>query len=158
MNSPSLRFAVQIEGRIEWRLARNCSVTPKQLCAFFASLCVVSVVISVGFWLNGATLVAPFAMLELVVVGIALLVYARHATDCEHLVLDGAHLQVQIELAGHRTQAAFERQWVQVHKPVAGSDLIQLCSQGQTLQVGRHVRPELRAALAAEISRALRAI
>ncbi len=44
------------------------------------------------FWFQGATLVIPFATLELAAVGLAFLVYARHAADGERISLRGGAL------------------------------------------------------------------
>jgi uncharacterized membrane protein len=87
LNSPVsnsvFRFATVSGQNIHWFLKRNCSVTPSQLGWLYASLCVVSLGIGTLFWLHGAPLVLPFAWLELTAVGVAFMVYARHATDGE---------------------------------------------------------------------------
>ena len=74
---------------VQWLFKRNCSVTPAQLVWLYVSLCVVSLGIAIFFWWQGATLVMPLAWLEIVVVGAAFWVYARHATDGERTVLQG---------------------------------------------------------------------
>jgi uncharacterized membrane protein len=156
MREAAWRFAVADAQGLRWHLVRNCSVTPRQLAALYASLCAIAVVVATGFWLHGAPLVAPFAVLELVVVGIAFLLYARRATDGERLRLAGDQLEVEIEQAGRVTHTVFQRQWVQVHAPAAASALIELRGQGHSVFLGRHVRPELRAGLAKELVVALR--
>ncbi len=119
-------------------------------------LCGVSLAIGVFFWLQGATLVLGFASLELLVVGLAFLVYARHATDGEWISLQGASLVVERETAGRRERAEFERQWVRVEPKAGEHSLIELSGRGRKVEVGRFVRPELRQVLAGEIRRALR--
>ncbi len=142
--------------RVQWLLKRNCSVTPGQLGWLYASLCVVSLGIATFFWLQGAKLVMPFAWAELVAVGSAFLVYARHARDGEKIVLDGEQLVVELETAGHMQRAAFNREWVRIEPRSADGSLIEVSGQGQSVRVGRHLRPELRPALAREIRFALR--
>ena len=66
----------------------------------YGSLCLVSLSIGSVFWIWGAKLVMPFVGLELVAVGLAFLVYARHATDGEHISLEGGRLVVELENAG----------------------------------------------------------
>ena len=83
MSDPVYQFAQVSEASICWRLRRNCSVTPSQLIAFYLMLCTVSLVIGGFFWYQGAPFVLGFAGLELLAVGVAFLVYARHATDRE---------------------------------------------------------------------------
>ena len=141
---------------VQWLLKRNCSVTPAQLMCMFASLSVVSLGIATFFWMQGATLVMPFAWAELVAVGIAFIVYARHARDGEKIFLQGGQLVVELETAGRLQRAEFNREWVRVEPKNGDGSLIEVSGQGRSVRVGRHVRPELRPALAKEIRFALR--
>lgn len=156
MSNPVFRFATVQGQNIHWFLKRNCSVTPAQLGWLYASLCVVSLGIATFFWFQGAVLILPFAWVELVGVGIAFLVYARHAGDGERISLEGRQLVVELESAGHLRRAEFNRDWVRVEPGAGKRSLIELSGQGQRVSVGRYVRPELRPALAQEIRRALR--
>ena len=137
-------------------MKRNCSVTPAQLLALFMSLSVVSLGIATFFWFQGATLVMPFAWLELLAVGAAFVVYARHARDGEKISLQDGQLVVEQETAGRLERAEFNREWVRVEPKDGDGSLIEVSGQGRTVRVGRHVRPELRPALAREIRYALR--
>lgn len=162
LTTPSIRFAKapgqsgQGQQAVQWLLKRNCSVTPAQLLWLYVSLCVVSLGIAGFFWVQGATMVMPFAWLELVVVGAAFRVYARHATDGERIVLQGSQLVVELESAGRLERAEFNREWVRVEPKNGDGSLIEVSGQGRSVRVGRHVRPELRPALAREIRHALR--
>jgi uncharacterized membrane protein len=120
------------------------------------SLCVVSLGIATGFWLLGATMIMPFAGLELAVVGGAFLVYARHATDGERIILQGSQLVVEQTSAGKVLRAEFNRAWVRVEPQADDRSLVELSGQGQCVRVGRYIRPELRPLLAREIRVALR--
>jgi uncharacterized membrane protein len=159
---PAFRFATQSNSGdagqhgVQWLLKRNCSVTPMQLLGLFVSLSVVSLGIATVFWFQGATLIMPFAWAELILVGIAFVVYARHAQDGEKISLQGGQLVVELETAGRLQRAEFNCQWVRVEPKDGDGSLIEVSGQGQTVQVGRHVRPELRPALAREIRYALR--
>jgi uncharacterized membrane protein len=150
------RFATVQGQAIHWFLGRNCSVTPAQLGWLYASLCVVSLGIAAFFWFEGAVLVLPFAWLELAAVGVAFLVYARHAADREHITLSGRCLVVELENAGRLERAEFNRDWVRVEPGVDDRSLIEVSGQGRRMNVGRYLRPDLRPALAQEIRRALR--
>lgn len=151
------RFATVSGQRIDWRLVRNCSVTPVQLAWMYASLCVVSLGIATFFWVLGARLVMPFAWLEMVAVGVAFAMYGRHAADGERISLQGSRLVVELETAGKLERAEFDRNWVRVEPKSGDRSLIMLSAQGRTVEVGRFMRPELRPALASEIRMALRA-
>ena len=131
-------------------------MTPSQLGWLYLSLCVLSLGIGLFFWVQGATLVLAFAGLEITVVGLAFLAYARHATDGEKISLQGARLVVECESAGRLERAEFAREWVRVEPKSGDNSLIELSGQGQTIEVGRFVRPELRQVLAREIRKALR--
>jgi len=160
--TPAFRFATlpaqgsHGQGTVQWLLKRHCSVTPAQLGWLYVSLCVMSLGIAAFFWAQGATLVMPFAWLELLAVGAAFLAYARHATDGEKIVLQGERLVVELETAGRTQRAEFNREWVRIEPKDGDGSLIEVSGQGRSVRVGRHVRPELRPALAREIRCALR--
>lgn len=156
MSNSVFRFATVSGQNIHWFLRRNCSVTPAQLGWIYLSLCVVSLGIGSMFWLQGARLIMPFVGLELVAVGVAFLVYARHAADGEWICLEGGRLVVELENGGRLQRAEFNRNWVRVEPRVGDRSLIQVSAQGRSVEVGRYVRPELRPALASEIRMALR--
>lgn len=69
--------------------------------------------------------------------------------------MHGTRVTVECELGGVMHQASFERDWLQIEWS-GRQQLIELRGQGQVISVGRFVRPEWRAALAAEIRRAVR--
>jgi uncharacterized membrane protein len=150
------RFATVQGQAIHWFLGRNCSVTPAQLGWLYASLCVVTLAIGTLFWVQGAVLILPFAWLELAAVGVAFLLYARHAADREHILLSGRRLVVETESAGRLERAEFNREWVRVEPALDDRSLIEVSGQGRRVIVGRYLRPELRPQLAQEIRRALR--
>lgn len=155
----ALRFgreSVSSAHAMHWLLRRNCSVTPSQMLAFFTSLCIVSLGVATACWMQGATLVMPFAWLELVAVGAALLAYARHATDSESIQLQHGRLTVEHACGRRVERAEFVPSWVRVEPEHGDNSLIELSGQGQRISVGRFVRPELRRQLANELRWALR--
>ena len=156
MSNLVFRFATVQGQNIQWFLQRNCSVTPAQLGLLYVSLCVVSLGIGTAFWFQGATLVLPFAWVELFAVGAAFLVYSRHARDGERICLTGPQLVVELENGGKLERTEFRREWVRVEPQLGDGSLIELSGQGRSINVGRYVRPELRPALAQEIRMALR--
>lgn len=146
------------EGRwqVEWVLKRNCSMSPRQTMAVYASLCVVSLGIAACFWALGATMVMPFAWAELLALGACLLVYARHAADQERIALSRERLTVEYRHGGHVDCAEFQPPWVRVEPGCGDDSLIELSGRGVRIEVGRYVRPELRGDLAREFRAALR--
>nr|WP_315464788.1 DUF2244 domain-containing protein [uncultured Rhodoferax sp.] len=158
MTNSVFRFATVQGQHVHWFLKRNCSLTPLQLLWAYLSLCAVSLGVGLFFWFQGATLVIPFASLELIAVGVAFLGYARHSTDGEHISLQENRLVVELEYAGRLERAEFQRGWVRVEPRVDDSSLIELSERGRVIRVGRYIRPELRPQLAREIRSALRAV
>jgi uncharacterized membrane protein len=159
--SPAWRFGTELGGeggsrRVEWRLKRNCSITPKQLFAVYLSLCAVSLVIAGGFAWAGASPVLVFAGVELLLVGIALLVWARHAADQERITLAGSALTVEHQHGTQVERREFRASWVRVEPLSSDRSLIEVAGDGHTACVGRYVRPELRPSLARELRAALR--
>lgn len=143
-------------GAVRWRLRRNCSISPSQLGLVYVSLCLVSLTIGGFFLAQGAPWVLVFAGAELLALGVALLVYARHAADREELTLVGSSLQVEQHYGSQVKLTDLVADRVTVEPSGGQGSLVKLSSRGQTLHVGRFLRPELRAAFAQELRMALR--
>ena len=158
--APPLRFGRTLEpsgdGSVQWLLKRNCSITPRQLLAFFSTLCAVSFAIASAFWWRGAPLVLPFAGVEITAVALALLVYARHAADREWMVLRPGVLCVECTVGRRTDRVEFQPAWVRIEPQSGDRSLIELSGQGKRVAIGRFVRPELRRALADELRGTLR--
>lgn len=141
---------------LQWLLRRNCSVTHGQLGSVYLSLCVVSLFIGGYFFVQGAPVVLAFTGLELLLVGLALTLFARHAGDRETLTLVGRSLQVEQCIGSRIERTAFAADWLHVEPAGGQGSLVQLSGRGQRVRVGRFLRPELRAAFARELRHALR--
>ncbi|WP_229217410.1 DUF2244 domain-containing protein [Massilia forsythiae] len=98
----------------EWTLQRNCSLAPRQVARAYAGLCCVSLAVAAGFLLNGVWLVLAFSLPELALVALALVLYARHATDHERVLLADGCLLVESVHAGERRQARLDPLWTRV--------------------------------------------
>jgi uncharacterized membrane protein len=154
------RFGRELEGSaargMQWVMRRNCSITPRQMMAVYLSLCGVSLAIAGGFWIFGARTVLAFTGLELLALGAALTLYARHATDCETIVLSGRELAIEHRCGQGVERERFRAEWVRV-EPVSGDgSLVEVSGEGRHTRVGRYVRPEWRSQLAQELRLALR--
>ncbi len=142
--------------QIEWLLKRNCSLAPGQMFGLFACLCVCSLSIAMFFWLQGARMVMSFAWIELIAVGAAMLLYARHAADREVIALHHDTLTVEHACGNHVERVEFQAAWVRVEPRAGDQSLVELTGQGRRIFVGRFIRPELRRKLADELRAALR--
>jgi uncharacterized membrane protein len=148
----------------EWTLQRNCSMTPRQVARAYGVLCTISLTVAFGFFLRGFWMVLAFSLLELSCVGLALLLYARHALDCEHISLSEHCLLVECVQAGVLVIARLDPLWARVLPPAETlstgrrSRLITLESRGVRVEVGRFVNETKRRQVARELRQALRQV
>jgi uncharacterized membrane protein len=141
---------------LQWQLRRNCSITPRQMLLAYALLCTISLAVGLFFWFTGARVVLAFTGFELMLLGAAMLVFARHAGDRETLTLVGRSLLVERAVGPRVERAAFAADWLTVEPAAGQNSLVELSGLGQTMRVGRFLRPELRGELARELRLALR--
>src|SRR5262245_1751621 len=78
-----------------WTVKRNCSASPAQLAAVFASMIGLSFIFGVVFAAHGMWLILPFVGLELVAVAIAFICYGRRAADLERITLSEHDLHIE---------------------------------------------------------------
>jgi uncharacterized membrane protein len=140
----------------EWLLKRNCSLSPRQVGWAYGLLCLGAIGIALLFALLGIWFVFAFAVLEMAGLALALLHYARHATDREHVALsDGCLLVERIE-AGERRQVRLDPYWTRIAVPDRQRSLIRLESRGVRVEIGGFVSEEVRQQVAQELRRELR--
>lgn len=148
-----------------WTLSRNCALTPRQVGAFYLSLVVASVVIATIFLIRGAWMVLPFSLIEMVAVGAALLVYARHAVDRERVSLGSDALVIESVEGDKRSVKRVDPRVARVvveSRSRSARDVVLVVARGERIAVGRFVcerernrfARELRVALAAALSSA----
>jgi uncharacterized membrane protein len=142
----------------EWMLRRNCSLSPRQLGIAFAVLCALTLMVAAVFVLHGAWIVLYFSVLELTVAAVAFLVYARHATDYEHLALMEGCLLIEQVQAGNVRQARLDPCWTHIVFPPRPRALINLEARGVSVEIGRYVTESKRRQIAQELRQALRAL
>ena len=133
-------------------LKRNCSISPARLACVFAALAVAVLGIGVGFAVAGAWLILPFAGLEVLMLGTAFVLYARHAADYERIELHDGRLQVEVADAERRARYELDARRVRVG--MQGPNLM-LQGPGGELELGRHLDADSRIAFAAELKRRL---
>ncbi|WP_296228414.1 DUF2244 domain-containing protein [Ralstonia sp. UBA689] len=138
--------------RKNWLMKRNCSLSPRQVGWFYLSIVILSFVIATFFAWQGAWLVLPFSGLEVTALGWALLYYARHASDYEHIRLDADALVVEQVFASRRVRHVFNPRWVRVELEESLREQVALCSSGRVVRVGRFLDPAGRRCLADELS------
>ncbi|KVM11203.1 hypothetical protein WL05_29850 [Burkholderia ubonensis] len=140
----------------DWLMKRNCSMSPRQFVLFYASLAGFSLAIAAMLMWQGAWLVMPFTGVELLAVGVAFAIYARHAVDYERIRLFPHRLMIERMNAEQLTQIEFNPRWVRVEPGATPRDPIRLVSRGQTVVIGQHLAQYRRAQFADELRAALR--
>lgn len=142
----------------EWLLKRNCSLAPGQLAVIFGSLATVSLGISAAFAAMGAWLVVPFACIEVLALGVAFVVYARHAADYERIVLCRDCLLVETCRGDRLRREQCAPAWTRVEYGGSRRELIGLVAAGRRIDVGRFVPESERPGLARQLRRQLHGI
>lgn len=137
--------------RQEWLLKRNCSLAPGHLAVIFGSLAAVSLGIAAMFAAWGAWLVLPFAFVEVLALGVAFVVYARHAADYERIVLCHDCLMVETCRAERLRREECVPAWTRVEYSGTRRELIGLVAAGRRIDVGRFVPESDRRRLARQL-------
>jgi uncharacterized membrane protein len=140
---------------MQWVFRKNCSLSPRQLLAWYLSLCAITLVIAGGFWLAGYWIVLPFAGLELSLVALAFVIYARHAADYEMVQLNRYQLKITSASGSKLTEIVLSPQWVRLDYDGKYKAPLMLSHQGEKIKFGRYIaerdkpsmHKELRAAL-----------
>lgn len=139
----------------QWLLKRNCALTPRQLAAWFATLGAVSLGIAVLFATQGAWMVVPFTCIELTALGVAFIVYARHAADYERILLGPRRLVVERASGNAVHRVVWEPEWIRVEYAGTHRAPVRLLAGGRQLEVGRFVPDEQRKDFAQQLRESL---
>ena len=137
---------------VRWIFKKNCSFTPKQVGLFYLAQSVFSLIVASFFLIQGIWLILPFTLLELIVLGFALLIYAKHATDYEEIMLNHDQLVITHYEANKLNTFVANLLWVKLSKKPTEKKLIGIEYKGQLIEIGRfihlHKRDEFRSQLA----------
>ena len=153
LNAPrGLAFREELGG-FSLILKRNCSISPSGLACVFFALAVVVLAIGTGFAIAGAWLILPFAGLEVVLLGGAFVLQARHATDYERIALERDRLKV--EVADGPRLARYELDASRVRVEMDGSRVM-VRGARERLELGRYLDEQSRIVFGAELKKRLR--
>jgi uncharacterized membrane protein len=138
---------------------RNDSLGSCWRWRLFASLCVVSFGLALGFAALGAWMVLPYSVLEMAVLYLAFRWFERHASDWERVSICGDRVILERDRAGVYTRREFNRFWARVELEESGSDnrppRLTLRFAAQRVPFGDDLPAEERVAVARELRRAL---
>ena len=89
-------------------------------------------------------MILPFTLIELTALGIALLIYARHALDYESIAIDGNVLTVEKNIGGKLERDEFNSKWLQLKQEEYGKRLIRIEQSDKELPIGIFVPVDAR--------------
>ena len=104
-----------------------------------------SSIIATYFLVQGIWMILPFTIIELTALGIALLIYARHALDYESIAIDGSSVTVEKNIGGKLERHEFNTKWLQLKQEEDGKRLIRIEQSDQELPIGIFVPVDARA-------------
>lgn len=139
----------------QWVFKRNCSLSPRQLLHWYLSLCGITLVIAMGFLLAGFWIVLPFAGLELLLVGTAFVVYARHAADYEKIELQPNQLLLEMADGSKVIQLEWSPQWARLSYNGKYKAPLLFSYKGQQVKIGKFIAEKDKSALHRELKAAL---
>jgi uncharacterized membrane protein len=116
----------------------------------FVALALLVLAIGAGFAVAGAWLILPFAGLEVLLLGAAFVLYARHAADYERIELAGG--RVTVEIADGASTVRHEMDGARI---AVEEGRVMLRGAEKELEIGRHLGADARAELAADLQRTL---
>jgi uncharacterized membrane protein len=153
--------AKAVEGAADFTFVarRNNSLSSGGRLLVLGFIAAVVLAISLGFALNGAWLVFPFAGLEILVVYLAFRYVERRAGDYECIALHDESIVIERQQAAKTERFDFNRRWVQValtESRGASRSRLLLRSHGKEVEFGIHLTGEQRAALARRLKEHLK--
>jgi uncharacterized membrane protein len=125
-------------------------MSPAGLAKVFAALALLVLGIGAGFAAAGAWLILPFAGLEVLLLGAAFLLYARHAADYEKIELESGRVTVEVADGGRTERHRLEGARVSMEE-----GRVVLRDAKEELEIGRYLGAEARAKLAADLEKTL---
>lgn len=125
-------------------------MSPAGLATVFAALAALVLAIGAGFAAAGAWLVLPFAGLEVLLLGAAFVLHARHAADYERIELQSGRLEVEVTEADRVARYQLQNARVSMEE-----GRVVLRDAKEAIEIGRHIGAEARAELVAELEKAL---
>lgn len=136
------------------------SLSPREMLAFFILICMVTLVINIGFLMVGAWLVLPFAGLELLALGLALWFVYRAGERVEIVTIKGDDVRVLKQDRNISEEWHYQRYWAQAvlreDKNSWHPNKLYIRSHGRALEIGKCLTDHERERLAADIKEILK--
>ena len=117
----------------------------------------VSICISLVFWVIGAPLILPFALLESLLLVVAFVCHARAVCDFDEITLNDRYLVVRQERRGQTKQHQFTRGLFRVSMTDGPSPLVRVAESGKQVELGEWLLVHERASLCRQLATELMA-
>jgi uncharacterized membrane protein len=124
---------------IRWIFKKNCSFTPKQVGLFYLAQATFSLLVAGFFLWQGIWVVLPFTFIELIVLAILLLLYAKHATDYEEILLEDGLFVLKMSNGYRVTEFAASASWLQLSNQLTPKKMIGVYYQGKLKEFGKFI-------------------
>ncbi|PKO45868.1 MAG: DUF2244 domain-containing protein [Betaproteobacteria bacterium HGW-Betaproteobacteria-22] len=137
------------------------SLSPIGYVWLFMSIAAINATAAVGFALAGAWLVLPFAGLELLAFGSALVITYLHHDDYESIAITDDVVVIQKHSYKNFEKFTFQRYWAKVtlRQALDGANAIFIGSHGKEVEFGsRFIIKEERAIIAEQLKQQLKII
>jgi len=133
------------------RFRPNCSSTPQVLMAVLGLVASVSILISLVFWVMGAPLILPFALIESLLLAVAFVCHARTRNDFDEITLNDTHLVVLQERQGQTKEHQFTRGLFRVSMTDGPHALVRVTESGKQVELGEWLLPQERLSLCTQL-------
>lgn len=137
----------------------NRAMPWRQQLVLFSIIAAFSLGIAVGFFMQGLTLILPFAGLELLALGAALYISAWRGGRREVINIDNEKVTVEIGRDEPEQRFEFDRIWLKVVLQKSWSSWypsrLLLRSHGRQIEIGSFLNEQERQALASTLRKAL---
>jgi uncharacterized membrane protein len=125
------------------------------LVLVYSALSTTCLLVASFFALRGVWYILGFAVLEIFAVGVAFFLFARHATDREHITLTDDCLLVELIRREEVWRYRLDPRTTRVEPPPMSGGLIGLRSNGVKVEVGQFLTERNRREFARELRNAL---
>jgi uncharacterized membrane protein len=115
----------------------------------------VSICIGLVFWVIGAPLILPFALLESLLLVVAFVCHARAVCDFDEITLNDRHLVVRQERQGQSKEHQFTRGLFRVSMTEGPSPLVRVAESGKQVELGQWLLPHERLSLYKQLAEGL---
>ena len=136
------------------RLNPNCSSTPKVLMMVLGLIAGVSICISLVFWVIGAPLILPFALVESLLLVAAFLYHAKAMCDFDEITLNDRYLVVRQERQGRAKEHQFTRGLYRVSMTEGARPLVCVAESDKRVELGEWLLPHERHSLCSQLTHA----